>query len=329
MAAKILVRTPNWLGDLMMSTAFLRRLLKLYPDSQIDLVVKAGYRAIPLPHRGEVIPFDKSQGLASFAKELKQRNYDRAYVLPPSFSSALMVALAGIPERYGLAGQFGRRLLLNRLVKNPLPPRGQHIAAEYQLLLSAEDGFEPGLPGLALPKGWAGGVLSGPLDLKPGFVAIAPGAIYGEAKRWPYEGWLELIHRLHLAGEQVVVLGMEGDFPYESTEAKDLTGQTNLLELIALLARAKLLVSNDSGAMHIMAALRRAQVAVFGSTSTLWTSPLNPKARIVSLHLDCAPCFKRQCPYGHYDCLRQISAELVFEACQDALAGPPKAPSAD
>lgn len=329
MPAKILVRTPNWLGDLMMSTAFLRRLLKLYPSAQVDLVVKKGFEAIPLPHRGEVLPFDKTQGIGPFAKELKARRYDRAYVLPPSFSSALMVAIAGIPERYGLKGQFGRGLLLNRLIHNPLPPRGQHIAAEYQLLISAEDGFEPGLPGLALPQGWSDGVLSGPLDLKPGFVAIAPGAIYGEAKRWPYEGWLELIHRLHLAGERVVVLGMEGDFPYESTEAKDLTGQTNLLELIALLKRAKLLVSNDSGAMHIAAALRRPQVAIFGSTSTLWTSPLNPKARLVSLHLDCAPCFKRVCPYGHYDCLRGIGAELVFEACQDALAGPPGAPGAN
>ncbi|MDT8448068.1 MAG: lipopolysaccharide heptosyltransferase II [bacterium] len=329
MAEKILVRTPNWLGDLMMSTAFIRRLLKQFPEAQVDLVVRQGFESIPLPHRGEVIPFDRSQGIYSFAQDLRQRGYDRAYVLPPSYSAAAMVFLSGIKERYGLSGQWGRRVFLNRLVTNPLPPRGQHIAAEYQLLISDLDGFKPGLPGLALPKGWADGVLSGALDIEPGFVAIAPGAIYGEAKRWPYERWTELIHRLQLAGKRVVILGQEGDFPLVSTEAKDLTGQTNLLELIALLSKAQLLVSNDSGAMHIMAALRRPQVAVFGSTSTLWTAPMNPKARIVSLHLDCSPCFKRNCPYGHYNCLRGISGELVFEACEDALSKPPKPSPAD
>ncbi|OGH01023.1 MAG: lipopolysaccharide heptosyltransferase II [Candidatus Lambdaproteobacteria bacterium RIFOXYD1_FULL_56_27] len=326
---KILVRTPNWLGDLMVATAFLRRLLKAYPKAQIDLLVKKGFEQVPLPGRGEVIPYSsKEQGVWSMAQELRERRYDRAYLLSPSYSSALMAFLARIPERYGLAGQWGRSLLLRPTVTSLVPPKGQHLSAEYHQLLTAslgieEIGSEPGLPGLSLAAGWAEGLLTGPLDLEPGFVALAPGAIYGEAKRWPYQSYLELIHRLSEAGERVVVLGQEGDFPFDLTQGKNLTGATGLLELIALLSRAKLLVSNDSGAMHIMAALRRPQVAIFGSTSTLWTSPTNPKARVVSLHVDCSPCFKRRCPYGHYKCLTGIGAELVFEAYLDALSEPP------
>jgi len=319
---KILVRTPNWLGDLMMATAFLRALLKQFPDAQVDLLVKKGFESIPLPHRGEVLVFDSSLGVKAMAKQLKGRYYSHGYLLTPSYSSALMFFLGGIKTRVGLKGQFGRSMLLNQVPKQVIEERGQHISKEYQLLLDPTGNTEPGLPGLALPKGWSDGLLHGGLNLKPGFVAIAPGAVYGPAKRWPYEHYLGLIHRLHVAGERVVILGQEGDFPLETTEAENLTGQTSLLELIALLSRSKVLVSNDSGAMHIMAALRKPQVAVFGSTSTLWTSPTNPKARVVSLHLDCAPCFKRVCPYGHYKCLHQIDPELVFDAYLDATGQP-------
>jgi len=138
-----------------------------------------------------------------------------------------------------------------------------------------------------------------------------------------------LAYRLSKAGERVIFLGMEGDFTLEAPQAQNLTGQTSLLELVALLSRAKLLVSNDSGAMHIMAALKKPQVAIFGSTSTLWTSPINPQARLVSLHLDCAPCFKRECRYGHYHCLNGIEAEMVLEAVNDALGRPAEPYTAD
>jgi len=319
---KILVRTPNWLGDLMMSTAFMRALLKQFPDAQIDLLVKKGFESIPLPHRGEVIPLDPELGVRGMAKVLQGRYYSRGYLLTPSYSSALMFFLAGIKTRIGLKGQWGRSLFLNLVPKQVLGERAQHLSKEYHLMIDPTGETEPKRPGLALPKGWSDRLLNGSLDLEKGFVAIAPGAVYGPAKRWPYEHYLGLIQRLHQAGERVVVLGQEGDFPYEDTQALNLTGQTNLLELIALLSRAKVLVSNDSGAMHIMAALRRPQVAVFGSTSTLWTSPVNPKARVVSLHLDCAPCYKRVCPYGHYRCLHTIEPELVFDAYLDALGEP-------
>ena len=326
----ILVRCPNWLGDLMMATTFLRRLLKLYPQARIDLLVKSGLENLPLPHRGEILGFDKkSQSITQVAQLLSERGYQRIYVLPPSLSAAALAFMARIPERYGLTGHFGRGLFLNRKIKNPLPERSRHLAEEYHLLFEGQAGVKPGLPGLLIPAGWADGLLSGPLNLTPGFIAFAPGAIYGPAKRWPLEYWQELAYRLSKAGERVIFLGMEGDFTLEAPQAQNLTGQTSLLELVALLSRAKLLVSNDSGAMHIMATLKKPQVAIFGSTSTLWTSPINPQARLVSLHLDCAPCFKRECRYGHYHCLNGIEAEMVLEAVNDALGRPAEPYTAD
>jgi heptosyltransferase-2 len=167
-------------------------------------------------------------------------------------------------------------------------------------------------------------------------VAIAPGAIYGPAKAWPAEGYRAAARDLRQrTGLTVVILGTREEAALgESIRAGDegvlnWCGATDLAGLVATLARADLLLSNDSGAMHVMAALRRPQVAVFGSTSPRWTGPLNPWAEVVSGNAPCAPCFARTCRLGHYRCLEEIAPSAVVEMATGLLQrrAAPHAPS--
>jgi ADP-heptose:LPS heptosyltransferase len=127
----ILIRTPNWLGDLMMSTAFIHQVMKLFPESEVDLVVRSGFEKLPLPFRGRILPFDKkTQTPGSFGKNLRQYEYQKMFILPPSFSSAWMGFRASIPERIGFSGDF-RKVLLKPAMKHQNPPRQIHLVDEY------------------------------------------------------------------------------------------------------------------------------------------------------------------------------------------------------
>ncbi|MDX2469130.1 MAG: lipopolysaccharide heptosyltransferase II [SAR324 cluster bacterium] len=311
---KICVRCPNWLGDLFMSTAFITRLMELHPHAQIDLIVKKGFENLPLPHRGKIIPFTKKAFNAiAFGLSLRHKKYDLFYVLPPSPSAAVMAYFSGATTRIGLIGT-GRMLWLNEPVDYDREPRSQHLIDEFSLLF--KETTEPTYPSLPLAEGWATEQLQG-LKLPEKFIALAPGAIYGPAKEWPLTHWQELANLLSKTGFTPLIIGQEGDFDLDlPKEAVNFCGKTNLNQLIALLSKASLLVSNDSGAMHVMSALKKNQIAIFGSTSTVWTGPRNTSAEVVTVNLDCAPCFQRTCKFGHYDCLTQITAESIFGKIQ-------------
>ena len=297
-----------------MSTAFITRLLETYPDAQIDLIVKKGFENLPLPHRGEIIPFTKKAFNAiSFGWSLRIRKYDRFYVLPPSPSAAVMSYFSGATSRIGLEGA-GRVFWLNESVEYNTEPRSAHLIDEFALLLG--DSTEKTYPNLPLTEDWAATQLQN-LELPASFIALAPGAIYGPAKEWPLTHWQELAGILIQAGLTPVIVGQEGDFDLELPKgALNLCGKTNLNQLIALLSKAELLVSNDSGAMHVMSALKRPQIAIFGSTSLVWTGPRNTLAEVVTVNLDCAPCFERTCKFGHYNCLTQITPATIFQKLQ-------------
>jgi len=318
---RIVVRAPNWLGDLMMATGGVRAILERWPTAVVDLVVRAGHEGLPLPGRGRILPFDVGTMTAgAFGASLRAAGYDRFYVLPPSFSSAWMAFRSGVPERVGYQGSL-RGPLLRPAVAPRAPARSVHLTREYLDLI------DPGLeldrypPRLDVPDVWTAGPLARICrEVPERFVAIAPGAVYGPAKAWPAERYRELARGLHdRTALPVVVLGTSGERVLgERVRAGgdgilNWCGLTDLPGLVAVLSRAALLVSNDSGAMHVMAALRRPQVAIFGSTSPVWTGPLNPQAVVVSLGLPCAPCFARTCRYGHYDCLKRVTAAGVLE----------------
>jgi heptosyltransferase-2 len=324
---RIVVRAPNWLGDLMMATGVLRAILERWPAAAVDLVVRAGHESLPLPRRGRVIQFDPGATSAgAFGSSLRGAGYDRCYVLPPSFSSAWMAWRAGIPERIGYRGHF-RGPLLRPALSHRAPARSVHLTREYLDLVDPALETDCYPPRLDLPGGWAAQQLARICrELPERFVAIAPGAVYGPAKAWPAERYRELARRLRdRTGASVIVLGTGAEHglaeQVRNAEAGILNwcGTTDLPALVAVLSRAALLVGNDSGTMHVMAALRRPQVAIFGSTSPVWTGPINERSAVVSLGLPCAPCFARTCRLGHTDCLKKITVDAVLDAALGLL----------
>lgn len=327
---RIVVRAPNWLGDLMMATGVLRAIIDRWPSASVDVIVRAGHEALPVPNRGRVLPFDRGAiSPGSFGASLRPSGYDRFYVLPPSFSSAWMAWRSRVPERIGQRGHL-RGPLLRPALAPRAPARSVHLTREYLDLV------DPGLeldrypPRLSVPGPWAAGHLARLcLELPERFVAVAPGAVYGPAKAWPAERYRELVRLLRdRAGVPVLLLGTSAEHPLaEQVRAGaagvlNWCGTTDLPALVAVLSRAALLVSNDSGSMHVMAALGRPQVAIFGSTSPVWTGPVNQRAAVIALGLPCAPCFARSCRYGHTDCLRGVAAEQVLERALALLAAP-------
>lgn len=166
------------------------------------------------------------------------------------------------------------------------------------------------------------------IDPRKPLVIFCPGAEYGPAKRWPPEHFAALARIIHQSFPyaQIVALGAAQDRPVAQTivagapDVRDLCGQTSLAEACALLARADVAVTNDSGLMHVTAALRRPLVALYGSTDPRHTPPLSERAKVQWLHLECSPCFERECPLGHLNCLRELNPEQIFGELRGMLA---------
>lgn len=286
------------------------------------------YRA--MPQVAEVIEFPFAHGglqlqaRRALARQIKGR-FDIAYVLPNSLKSALLPFLAGIPKRVGYLGEARVGLLTHRL-KNP--PKGQRppMVAFYSAL-SGETDVAQDRPRLQLDATACDTALAA-LGLQRGaYHVCVPGAEYGPAKRWPASHFAELARSLRLP---VLLLGSGKEAALcEEIAARanaeqpgccrSLAGKTSLLDAFCVIAAAHTVVSNDTGLMHVAAALDVPQVAIFGSSSPLHTPPLSERAQVLWLKndaayqppLDCAPCFQRDCPLGHTRCLRDISAARV------------------
>ena len=282
------------------------------------------YRA--MPQVAEVIEFPFAHGGLQFrarrsiAKRIEGQ-FDTAYVLPNSLKSALLPFLASIPKRIGYLGEARIGLLTHRL-KNP---KNRPPMVAFYSALSGETGLDADRPQLQVPEADINGTLA-KLGLQRGaYTVFAPGSEYGPAKRWPAAHYAALANQLN---GQVLLLGSgkEADLCAEiaamAPNCRNLAGKTTLDQAILAQAASKLIVSNDSGLMHVAAALGVPQVAIFGSSSPLHTPPLSDKAVVLWLKtdpayqppLDCAPCFERECPLGHTRCLNDISAERVLAA---------------
>jgi heptosyltransferase-2 len=325
---KILIRTPNWLGDLVMASGFVRAVLDFYPESEVDLIVKSGFENLPLPRRGKIIVLEPEKiSAGAFGKNLDSGNYSHFYVLPPSFSSAWMAFQSNIPQRIGYSGEF-RSLLLSKAKKHEGKPRSVHILKEYLNLLDPQLSVEKYPPQLETTPDWIEKHLNSfQKPLPESYIVFTPGAVYGPAKQWPIAHFRTLATKMiQLFGTSILILGTNEDAESGAKISQGLEGvhnycgQTSLTEFLAILTKAKLLIGNDSGSMHLMGALQRPQIAIFGSTSPTWTAPVNPYASVLNQNLSCSPCFARTCRYGHYDCLTKIQPELLLQEAQKILS---------
>jgi heptosyltransferase-2 len=340
---RILIVAPNWIGDAVMSQPLLANLKAIYPQSQIDVLaspwVAPIYRACSEVHQVIEARLEHKQlqwGLRKqLAKQLELNQYAACFVLPNSLKSSLIPWLANIPFRIGYQGEM-RFGLINLALDNPSkvnrPPMANHYLALANVLEHSQeiDTSQPADPKLNISsaaKESIGAKLQVASIKEKSIYVFCPGAEYGTTKRWPADHFASLAQQL-IASEpdaQVILLGGKDDQALgESvrTQAKNDSqihnwcGKTSLDEAIALIGMSKALVSNDSGLMHIGAALKVPQVAIFCSSDPHHTPPLSNKAKVLWLNLPCSPCHKRECPLGHLKCLNDIFPNTVLDAIQ-------------
>jgi heptosyltransferase II len=336
---RILVIAPSWVGDAVLAQPMFARLHERHRGLELDVLAPPWTHALfsRMPEVRSVIssPFGHGElALARryrLARELKPRRYDQAIALPNSFKSALIPWLAGIALRTGFVGE-ARVVLLNdarRLDKNALPLMVERFAALAEP--PGRDLPRPLPPArLAIDETQRAATLAHlGLTLQRPVAVLCHGAEYGPAKRWPAEYFAELARRLADAGYAVWLAGSANDAAtgedivrLSERPCVNLSGRTTLAEAIDLMSCAALVVSNDSGLMHIAAALDKPLVAIFGSSSPAFTPPDSPQARIVRLDLPCSPCFKRVCPLGHFNCMRQLKPDLVWDRIDFAKIKP-------
>jgi len=310
---RILVVAPNWIGDVLMAQPLLARLHEKQPDLKIHVMAPQWVAAVVrrMPEVDEVIaaPFRHGalelRGRWKLGRALKRRGYDQAIVLPNTWKSALVPFFAGIPLRSGYAGEARYGLL-----KSIYPMSGISMRLHYARLAESPgiEAKQP-LPATRLRVDAAEiAAVARRFGIESRYAVLCPGAEYGPAKRWPY--FRQLAEEITLPA---VLLGAANDLESCRTiPGKNLAGKTTLDEAIALVAGAAVMVSNDSGLMHVAAALGRPLVALFGSSSPEHTPPQSPAARVLWLRLECSPCFQRECPLGHFRCMREISVEQVL-----------------
>jgi heptosyltransferase-2 len=338
--AGILVVAPSWVGDAVLSQPLLTLLKRQRPDSAIDVLAPAW--ALPIYRRMPEIadtiesPFRHGELAAGarwrMGRSLRRRGYDQACILPNSFKSALVPAIAGIPLRTGYVGEMRQLLLTDARVldKSALPRMVDRFAA---LALAPGTQLPDPLP---RPRLQVGDAEHEPLlrrlglDAPARLACLCPGAEFGPAKRWPEAHFGALAARLAAAGYTVWLIGSARESEIGEAIRKaggagaiNLCGRTSLDEAVVLLSRADVVVTNDSGLMHVAAALDRPLVALYGSSSPVFTPPLADDARILTLGLPCSPCFQRVCPLGHFNCMMQLDAGIVLAEIE-RFAGPPQ-----
>ena len=315
---RILVVAPNWIGDALMAQPLLARLREKAPTLQIDVLAPPWVAPVArrMAEVAEVIDAPLRHGPLQLrdrwrlGRSLRARGYEQAIVLPNSWKSALVPFFADIPLRSGYVGE-SRYGLLNLLYRTPPGKDRPDMRLHYARLADAP-GAKPLLP-LPSPRLRVAAQEIEQVKQRFGIVGayavLCPGAEYGPAKRWPY--FADLARSMSLPA---VVLGSASDREAaQGVGGTNLVGKTSLDEAVTLIAGAQAVVSNDSGLMHVAAALDRPQVALFGSSSPEHTPPASAEARVIWLHIECSPCYQRECPLGHFRCMKEIDVGMVLE----------------
>ena len=332
---RILVVAPAWIGDTLLAQPLFARLRSQHAKIVIDALAPPWTAPVlgRMPEISEVIEAPFKHGALRLldrwrlARMLAKRSYDRAVVLPNSFKSALIPWFANIPERVGFNGEqrYGVLNIRHRLDEAALPLMAERYAklAEPPRAMPARPLARTTIRIDESNRTRAARQLGLALD-RP-VVAFCPGAEYGPAKRWPIRHFITLARALAGHGKRVWLFGgpndraITGAIQQASGEACiDLAGRTDLGDAIDLMSYASCVVANDSGLMHVAAALDRPLVALYGSSSPHHTPPLAPAARIVSLSLACSPCYARECPLGHFRCLEDLDPIRVFQSIDEA-----------
>lgn len=331
-AEKILIAGPAWVGDMVMAQSLFMTLKQRSHPVEIDVLAPAWSNPI-LQRMPEVraainLPIKHGElGLIQrykLGKSLRDKHYDQAIITPRSYKAALVPFFAKARKRTGYRGEMRYGVIndIRVLDKSILKQTVQRYVA---LGLEGDSDHAPAIPfpKLTVDKNNLQRLLSDfLLKLDKAVIALLPGAEYGEAKRWPVEYFSELASKLEKHGFQVWILGSNKDYETAERIAKgnlaiNLCGKTKLEDSIDLLSVCKSAVTNDSGLMHIAAAVDIPLVAIYGSSTPDYTPPLTRKAKIQYLALECSPCFKRVCPLGHTNCLKNISVDAVLNTIEN------------
>jgi heptosyltransferase II len=343
---KILIRGTNWVGDAVMSVPAMREIRRIFPEAHIALLVRPWVRDLyaAADFVDEILEYDRNgmhggiRGFCRMASDLKKKRFDLAILLQNAFEAALLAWSARIPRRIGYA-RDGRSLLLTEACRIDNEVRAVHQAYYYLEILAGIGLLEKHL--------WQNKQY--PLSIKLGvreedrnaaremlrssgihkgefIVGINPGAAYGEAKRWFPDRYACVADELAQQYKaRILLFGSQSDMPAVEEVAAHmkqpgtiLAGRTTLGQLMGLLKACNLLITNDSGPMHLAAALDVPQLAIFGSTSEIATGPLSRCARVVKHPADCNPCFLRKCPTD-FRCMKSISAEQVLLSARELI----------
>lgn len=333
---RTLVIGPSWVGDMVMAQALFKTILAHYPNTQIDVVAPNWSR--PLTERMPEVQREIAIQLAHGELALKRRyqaakqlrnTYARSFVLPNSFKSALIPYWANIPHRIGWRGEWRYGLLNDVRILNK---------QKYPLMLER-------YVALGHPKNkWPLEALPWPTlkvnaeniecalqkhklsAINYPIISLCPGAEFGPSKRWPDKYYAEVATHFSKLGYQIWIFGSDKDKAVsDAIQAQsnhvciDLCGHTSLAEAIDLMSLSHLVITNDSGLMHIAAALNRPLVAIYGSTDPGFTPPLSHQLKVVRTQIDCSPCFKRECPLKHHRCMSEVSPNQVIHAAMELI----------
>lgn len=310
---KILVRFPNWVGDVIFARGFLKGLLYKFPDSKVYILIKENLKELVWDYPS--FTFKNKKDLFFLSKEIKKEKFEICYILPNSFSSAFFTFLYGIPERIGYIKE-GRKIFLTKPLKIEKDYRKKHIINSFFNLLGFpyEKKFKPDFP---LPE------INFEISYKK-YIVFAPFADYGPSKEWPSEYYIKLGKIFEEKGYKILILGSKKDrrkLKRWEKKFENFVGKLNLIEVAHLIKNSEIFIGNDSGLFHLANALDKKSIGIYGSSSPLWTGPLSEKGIYLYKNLSCSPCFKRKCIYNKnkYECLYSITPEEVFDIAERIL----------
>ncbi|MCE0493758.1 lipopolysaccharide heptosyltransferase II [Vibrio salinus] len=335
---KILIIGPSWVGDMVMSQSLYIKLKRRYPEASIDVLAPQWCKPIleRMPQIDNTFEMPIGHGALDLkgrwklGRQLATNRYTHAYILPNSAKSALIPFFARIPHRIGWKGEM-RYGLLNDL--RPDKHVFQYMVERYVALASSKVAMLKDvslntcpIPSLQVDFELQSSVRQSLSLLQTNeVVGLCPGAEFGPAKRWPDHYYAQVAAHCIDQGKQVWLFGSQKDREvtdkiYQALNEQqkpfchNLSGRTSLVEAVDLLACCDTVICNDSGLMHIAAAVGCKIIAVYGSTSPKYTPPLSNNVTILNTDIECRPCFKRECPYGHLKCLKQLTPDRVIDS---------------
>ncbi|MCW5589295.1 MAG: lipopolysaccharide heptosyltransferase II [Legionellales bacterium] len=331
----ILIIGPAWIGDMVIAQSLYRLLKQRQPEANIDVIAPSWCAPLlsRMPEIRACLEFKIAHGklgLAQryqFAQQLKKNHYQQAIILPNSFKSALIPWLAKIPQRRGYRGECRYGLINDRRLLNK--KKYPSLVERFALLASPANTPLPATlpwPALTVDKNAQALTLKKyHLATEKPILILCPGAAYGPAKRWPISHFAEVANDYLQRDWQVWLLGGKAEKNLHDQiqsachhRCQDLS-MTSLTEAIDLMALANLIISNDSGLMHIAASVARPLIAIYGSSDPHYTPPLSQHAHIVSLELSCSPCFQRECPLHHLNCLQHITPHHIITTANNLV----------